>query len=115
MAKGNLDRVKSIDDKIAQLQAQKNELRARERKKERAERTRRLIQNGALAEQYLHARELLPGEFEKFLQALVSLVPGFRGLTAQARQNSGLPLEQPAPEQKDAMPDEELRAPGTDS
>jgi hypothetical protein len=94
MAKQNLDRLKSIDDKIAQLKAQKTELRTREKKKERAERTRRLIQNGALAEQYLNAHELAPNEFEGFLQALILLVPNFNDLTVQARQKAGLPLEQ---------------------
>jgi hypothetical protein len=94
MAKQNLDRLKSIDDKIAQLKAQKTELRAREKKKERAERTRRLIQNGALAEQYLNAHELSPIEFEGFLKALIVLVPDFNDLTVQVRQKAGLPLEQ---------------------
>jgi hypothetical protein len=108
MANVNLDRLKNIDDKIAQLKAQKNELKARERKKDRAERTRRLIQNGALAEQYLNAHELSPEEFEVFLQALVSLVPGFNDLTVQARQKTGLPLEQTVSENRAVAPGREI-------
>lgn len=64
----NNDRLKKIDGKIRQLTAQKQSILCREREKERKARTRRLIQNGALAEKYLQCEEMTPEDFEKFLQ-----------------------------------------------
>lgn len=42
------ERIGSLDDKIKQLEAQKKQLEARAKEKERKERTRRLIQIGAI-------------------------------------------------------------------
>ena len=42
------DRIGSLDDKIKQLEAQKKQLEARSKEKARKERTRRLIQLGAI-------------------------------------------------------------------
>ena len=44
----NKERINKLDEKIKQLQAQKNSLIAREKEKERKARTRRLIQIGAI-------------------------------------------------------------------
>lgn len=44
----NKEKISKIDEKIKQLQAQKNSLIAREKEKERKARTRRLIQIGAI-------------------------------------------------------------------
>lgn len=44
----NSEKINKIDDKIKQLQAQKNSILAREKEKERKARTRRLIQIGAI-------------------------------------------------------------------
>lgn len=64
------DRLKKIDEKMAQLKAQKQAIINREKEKERKDRTRRLIQNGALAEKYLSCEGISPEEFEKLLQKL---------------------------------------------
>ena len=57
-----------LEKKIERLQAQKKAVQAQINKERRAARTRRLIQNGALAEKYLSCEE-----FEKFLAELVKL------------------------------------------
>lgn len=44
----NKERINKLDEKIKQLQAQKNSLIVREKEKERKARTRRLIQIGAI-------------------------------------------------------------------
>ena len=48
----NEDKLKKIDEKMAQLKAQKQALLNIEKKKERKERTHRLIQIGAIIEKY---------------------------------------------------------------
>lgn len=59
-------KVENIDKKIAQLKAQKQAIIQRQKEKERKERTRRLIQMGALAEKYLGIKSI--EEFEKWLK-----------------------------------------------
>lgn len=71
------ERLKKIDEKMAQLKAQKQAIMNREKEKERKERTRRLIQNGALAEKYLDCENMQPEEFEKELQRIAAL-PGVK-------------------------------------
>ena len=61
-----------LNEKISQLQARKQTLIFRNKEQQRKARTRRLIQNGALAEKYLHCEDMQPQEFEKFLQILFS-------------------------------------------
>lgn len=62
-----------LEKKIEQLQAQKKAVQAQINKERRAQRTRRLIQNGALAEKYLACEEMTPEEFEKVLAEVVTL------------------------------------------
>ena len=45
----------------------------KQNKIERAQRTRRLIENGALAEKYLNCDKIEPAEFEKLLKQLVQI------------------------------------------
>jgi hypothetical protein len=87
------DKLKSIDDQIAQLKARKQAMKAREKNKERAERTRRLIQNGALAEQYLQCKDMPTAQFELFLSSLVNR-EDFADLIFQAQQESLSQIEQ---------------------
>ena len=108
MAKKNIERLASIDSQIEKLKAQKQKLQAREKKQERAARTRRLIQNGALAEQYLNAQELSAVEFEAFLQALHALIPNLNQLTIEARQNAQLPLESGVEDERQIVPDDQV-------
>lgn len=62
-----------LEKKIEQLQAQKKAVQAQINKERRAARTRRLIQNGALAEKYLACEDIAPDEFENFLAEVVTL------------------------------------------
>lgn len=66
-------RKEELEKKIEQLQAQKKAVQAQINKEKRAARTRRLIQNGALAEKYLSCEDIAPEEFEKVLAELVKL------------------------------------------
>lgn len=66
-------KIAELEKKMEQLKAQKKAIQAKQSKIERAERTRRLIQNGALAEKYLNAENMHPEDFEKLLSSLVAL------------------------------------------
>ena len=48
MATDNKEKIDKLEQKIKELQAKKNSLLARDREKQRKERTRRLIQIGAI-------------------------------------------------------------------
>lgn len=67
------EKLQDLEKKIEQLKAQKKSLELRASKKQRAERTRRLIQNGALSEKYLNCTDIAPDEFERLLQRLVKI------------------------------------------
>lgn len=54
--KSELERLQEIEQKIVQLRAQKQQLEARVKQKERKERTRRLIQIGATFEKLWDVR-----------------------------------------------------------
>jgi len=64
-------RVEKIREKIAQMKQQEKAIIARDKSRQRKERTRRLIQNGALAEKYLDCEGMNPLEFEKVLKGMV--------------------------------------------
>jgi len=64
-------RLQHIRGKIAQFKAQEKSFTARIKEKERKARTRRLIQNGALAEKYLDLENSSPAYFEKKLKEVV--------------------------------------------
>lgn len=68
------DRIKKIDEKMAQLKAKKQAILNREKEKDRKARTRRLIENGALAEKYLQAEGKSPEEFEEILKQVVQRI-----------------------------------------
>lgn len=67
------EKIKKIEKRMAQLKAQKSAIINKEKAKERKERTRRLINNGALAEKYLQSEKINPKEFEVLLSNLVKL------------------------------------------
>jgi hypothetical protein len=60
----------SLRENIAQMKAQEQAILAKDRKRQRKERTRRLIQNGALAEKYLGCVDMNPIEFERVLKEI---------------------------------------------
>lgn len=69
MATDNKEKLTKIDEKIKQLQAQKNSILSREKEKERTTRTRRLIQIGAIMDNIgidtIEKANLFKEEFEK--------------------------------------------------
>ena len=71
--KTNKHKLAKLEKKMEQLKAQKKAIQAKQSKIERAQRTRRLIQNGALAEKYLNAENMPPEDFEKLLSSLAAL------------------------------------------
>jgi predicted metalloendopeptidase len=71
--KSDEQKLQELEKRMEQLKAQRKAIVARESKKARAERTRRLIQNGALAEKYLDRENIEPAEFENLLKKLVAI------------------------------------------
>ena len=63
-------RLQSIREKMAKMKRQEQGFIARVKEKERKLRTRRLIQNGALAEKYLHCESISPADFEQKLKKI---------------------------------------------
>ena len=59
-----------ICEKLEYMKSKQKEILSRDKKRKKQERTRRLIQIGALAEKYLDCKDMPPLEFEKFLLAL---------------------------------------------
>lgn len=66
------EKLKEIDIKLNQLKAQKQNLLKKENEKLRRERTRRLIQIGALSEKYFNVPDIDPNDFEELLKKIVS-------------------------------------------
>ena len=64
------DKLKKIEEKMAQLKAQKASIVNREKEKERKDRTRRLIQKGAIAEKFFNCEGQPPEEFEATLKRI---------------------------------------------
>lgn len=65
------EKLKDIDVKLKQLQAQKQIILKKETERLRKERTRRLIQNGALVEKYLNCDGIAPNDLEELLKKIV--------------------------------------------
>ena len=70
MTEKEQQRLNSLRGKMEQIKAQEQAILARDKQRQRKERTRRLIQNGALAEKYLRCEGMSPGEFEKVLRGI---------------------------------------------
>jgi len=63
-------RLQMIRDKMVKMKAQEKAILTKDKTRQRKERTRRLIQNGALAEKYLKCEGMNPIEFEKVLKEI---------------------------------------------
>ena len=63
-------RLQSIREKMAQMKNQERMILNRERAKQQKAQTRRLIQNGTLAEKYLCCDGIQPMEFENLLKRI---------------------------------------------
>src|SRR5512135_1671291 len=73
-------RLERIEQRIAQLERQKKAIQARENEKKRKERTRRLIQIGAIAIKYFDCpNDIEPEEFEKRIKVLINGIPKSMG------------------------------------
>lgn len=66
-------KLQELEKKMEQLKAQKQAIIAKENKQKRAERTRRLIQIGALSEKYFNCADIQPEDYEKLLQSIVAI------------------------------------------
>jgi len=83
MTENEKQRLQKTRDKIAQMKAVEQSILAKDKNHQRKERTRRLIQNGALAEKYLHCEGMEPCAFEKVLRKVAKIehmakpLPGF--------------------------------------
>lgn len=73
MAEKENVQLQKIRGKIAEMKVREQTLVQRDKERQRKERTRRLIQNGALAEKYLNCEGMEPLEFEEMLRKLVNL------------------------------------------
>jgi len=82
-------RLQSIREKRAQLKAQEKTVVAKINEKERKQRARRLIQNGALAEKYLCCENMLPEEFENRLREIANILNAVDDNNGTAR-NDGM-------------------------
>ena len=71
--KSEQERIKQIDQQLAELKAKRRALAVMAAKKERAARTRRLIQIGALSEKYLDCYDLSDEHYELLLSRIVNL------------------------------------------
>ena len=71
MTKNEQQRLQGIRQKVSQLKARERAIVNRDKERQRKERTRRLIQNGALAEKYLGCEGMQQQEFERVLQRVV--------------------------------------------
>ena len=67
------EKLLELEKKQEQIKAQKKAIQSKISKTERAQRTRRLIENGALAEKYFNCEKIEPADFEKLLQQLVQI------------------------------------------
>jgi len=76
MNERDAQRLERISEKMAHMKAQKQDILSREKKRQRKDRTRRLIQVGALAEKHFGFKDVNPLEFEKFVTALVGAKGG---------------------------------------
>ena len=92
MTESEEKRIQKLRAKISQMKNQEKTILARDKQRQRKEKTRRLIQNGALAEKYLKCEDISPQEFEKLLKRIVKLVE-VRAMLELAQINKSSPEE----------------------
>ena len=71
--KSEQERIKQIDQQLAELKAKRRALAVMAKKKERAARTRSLIQIGALSEKYLDCYNISVENYEILISRIVNL------------------------------------------
>jgi len=62
-----------LDERMEQMKARKQDILAKDRKRKRQERTRRLIQIGALTEKFFVMKDIEPVDYENFLKAFLAI------------------------------------------
>jgi len=77
-------RLERISEKLEQIKAQRKDILARDRKRQRKERTRRLIQIGAVSEKYFGVHDIQPMDYENFLKVLLA-IENIAGCVAHAK------------------------------
>lgn len=80
-------KLEQLDQRIKQLENQKKAILKREKEKERKARTRRLIQMGAIAEQYFSEFET-PEQFESYLKYNEKLIKSFKKEVIEIKKNN---------------------------
>jgi len=70
MTERETTQLEKVREKIAKMKSREKAILARDRQRQRKERTRRLVQNGALAEKYLGCEGMAAGEFEKVIKSI---------------------------------------------
>ena len=73
MTERESQRLARLDEKMEQMKAQKQDILAKEKKRQRNERTRRLIEIGALSEKYFGVKDIQPKDYENFLKAVLEI------------------------------------------
>lgn len=66
-------KLQELEKQMEQLKAKKKAINAQISKAERAQRTRRLIQIGALSEKYFDCEKIDPADFEKLISEIVGV------------------------------------------
>lgn len=87
------EKKQKLENQIAQKKTQLNKLKNKQRRQERAARTRRLIEHGALAEKYLHAPDMATEDFEKLLARIVTISQVMNLLPDVGQDEQGAPAE----------------------
>ena|GEM_PF-1994678 len=72
MTEREAQRLAKISEKMEQMKAQKQNILTREKKRQRKERTHRLIQIGALSEKYFGLTDIEPVNYEVFLKTFAA-------------------------------------------
>jgi 1-deoxy-D-xylulose 5-phosphate reductoisomerase len=67
------EQIAKLSKRIEQLKKQKQAIANREKEIQRKTRTRRLIENGAIAEKYLNCEGIKPSDFEAVVKKIVGL------------------------------------------
>ena len=82
MTEKEQERLLKLQSKISELKTREQTIITRDKQRQRKERTRRLIQIGALAEKYLNCPDMEPAEFEKLLKRLIVIDEVQKALTS---------------------------------
>jgi len=105
MAKTKTERIVSIEEQIAKLEAQKKLLIQKQNAEERKARTKRLIERGAILESLIDGAESLTNEQVKaLLEKTVATDYGKRILASIAPQDSEAHAEELTPEGQTQAP-----------